>query len=128
MCDEGEMRALAQRFFNAIEAGDIATVEACYAPHARIWHNNDGQEQSREENLTTLKGFVRWISPRTYADRRVKVFDGGFMQQHELQGARPDGVVLRLPACIVCAVEDGKIVRLDEYLDSAHVAAFTKGA
>jgi ketosteroid isomerase-like protein len=27
-----------------------------------------------------------------------------------------------VPACIVCTVTNGRITRLDEYLDSAHVA------
>jgi ketosteroid isomerase-like protein len=36
-----------------------------------------------------------------------------------------------MPACVVCTVEDGVIVSLDEYLDSAHtkplVAAGQRG-
>jgi ketosteroid isomerase-like protein len=119
-----DLRALAQRFFDAVEAGDLETVRAIYAPAARIWHNTDEGEQSVEENLATLAGFVRRIRDRRYADRRVAVFDGGFLQQHVLHGTRADGIRLRLPACIICRVENGRIVRLDEYFDSAHVAAF----
>ena len=52
----------------------------------------------------------------------LRVFDGGFVQQHELRGVRQDGVAVRLAACIVCAVEDGRITRLDEYFDSAQLA------
>jgi ketosteroid isomerase-like protein len=37
-------------------------------------------------------------------------------------GAGPSGR-FRFPACIVVTVQDGKITRLDEYLDSAHLAA-----
>ena len=39
-----------------------------------------------------------------------------------------DGVRVALPACIVCAVKDGKITRLDEYFNSARVAEFRKSA
>ena len=35
---------------------------------------------------------------------------------------------VRLPCAIICQVEDGKITRLDEYFDSAHVAEFRKFA
>jgi ketosteroid isomerase-like protein len=57
------------------------------------------------------------------------VFPGGFVQQHVLRGTRKhDGERLALPACIVCAVKDGKITRLDEYFDSARVAEFRKFA
>ncbi|MCC7257297.1 MAG: DUF4440 domain-containing protein, partial [Gammaproteobacteria bacterium] len=36
-----DITALARRFFDAIEQGDIATVRAIYAPDAVIWHNTD---------------------------------------------------------------------------------------
>ena len=36
---------LADRFFAAIEAGDIAAVREIYSPDAEIWHNTDGLVQ-----------------------------------------------------------------------------------
>ena len=126
MGSQSEIRALAKRFFDAVETGDIETLRACYAPDARIWHNTDDQEQSPDDNAETLRGFVRRISERVYANRRLEVFDGGFVQQHELRGVRADGVAVRLSACIVCAVGGGRITRLDEYFDSAQVAEFRK--
>ena len=72
---------------------------------------------------------VTRIDDRVYADRRLEVFAGGFVQQHVLQGTRRhDGMRLELPACIVCAVTNGRITRLDEYFDSATVAEFRKFA
>jgi ketosteroid isomerase-like protein len=128
MTSQSDIQALAKRFFDAVEAGDIETVHGCYATDAKIWHNTDGAEQTRDDNARTLRGFARLISNRVYAERRLHVFDGGFVQQHELRGVRPDGVAVRLTACIVCAVEDGRIARLDEYFDSAQVAQFTGAA
>ena len=76
-----------------------------------------------------LAGMVTRIVDRLYDDRRVEVFPGGFVQQHVLRGTRvQDGVRVHLPACIVCAVKDGRITRLDEYFDSARVADFRKYA
>lgn len=120
------MRAFAQHFFDCVERGDIAGLRAAYADNARIWHNTDGLEQTPDENAEGLKGFVKRIGERVYANRRVSVWDGGFVQQHELQGVRGDGVRVTLPACIICTVANGKITRLDEYFDSAHVAEFRK--
>ena len=120
------MQALAKRFFDAVEQGDIATLRACYADDAAIWHNTDNLEQTPDDNAATLAGFVERIPTRRYTERRLRVFDGGFAQQHVLVGTRKDGVEVRLPACLVCEVTDGKIRRLDEYLDSAHVAEFRK--
>jgi ketosteroid isomerase-like protein len=124
MTADAEIVALAKRFFDCVEAGDIDGLVACYAPHARIWHNTDGLEQSPEDNVATLKGFVSRISSRRYDERRVHAFRGGFVHQHLLRGVRGDGVAVSLPACLVCEVRDGRITRLDEYFDSAHVATF----
>jgi ketosteroid isomerase-like protein len=126
---EVEMRALAQRFFDAIEAGDIEAAGRCYAPDAVIWHNFDNLEQTREQNLAVLAGMPRRLCDCVYADRRVAVLAGGFVQQHVLHATRKfDGARLAMPAAIVCRVNDGRITRLDEYLDSAHVAEFRKTA
>lgn len=128
MTDEA-VRALAKRFFDCVEAGDVDGLVACYAPDARIWHNTDRAEQTPAENRATLNAMVARILDREYADRRLQVFPGGFVQQHVLKGTRAhDGVRVELPACIVCQVTDGKITRLDEYFDSAQVAAFRKSA
>ena len=128
MSSESDTRALAKRFFDAVENGAIDTLYNCYAPDAKIWHNTDDAVQTRDDNAATLKGFVQRISNRVYGNRRLEVFAGGFVQQHELTGVRADGVAVRLSACIVCAVEGGLITRLDEYFDSAQVAKFIGAA
>jgi ketosteroid isomerase-like protein len=123
MSDE-EIRSLATRLFDAIERGDVEGVADCYGPDLVVWHNFDGLEQSRADNLKTLAGLIARISERRYTDRRLQVFDGGFVQQHVLTGVRKDGVRVSLAGVLVGAVGGGKITRLDEYLDSAQVAAF----
>jgi ketosteroid isomerase-like protein len=129
MSSPEEIKALAKRFFDCVEQGDIDGLVACYAPGAAIWHNTDEQVQSPEDNRKVLAGMVSRIAERRYDDRRLEVFPGGFVQQHVLRGARVhDGVKVNLPACVICAVEDGKITRLDEYFDSARVAEFRKFA
>jgi ketosteroid isomerase-like protein len=121
------MAALAKRFFDAIEEGDIETMRASFAPNAVIWHNTDEIEGDVDQTALVLTGMVARISNRKYAERRVHVFDGGFVQQHALTGNRvSDGGAVRLPCAIICQVRDGKITRLDEYFDSAHVAEFRK--
>ena len=123
---DAETAALAKRFFDCIEAGDVDGLVACYAPDAEIWHNTDGQVQGPADNRATLTGLVQYFAERSYAQRRLDVFPGGFVQQHVLKATRVrDGAKVALAACLVCRVEDGKITRLDEYFDSAAVAAVT---
>jgi ketosteroid isomerase-like protein len=122
MADDFDMAAFAKAFFDGIEAGDINVVRNSYSANVEIWHNTDELVNTRDENLVVLKGLIERTKSRHYGKRRLETFAGGFVQQHELTIVRPDGVELKLPACLVCRVEGGVIVRLDEYFDSAHVA------
>lgn len=121
-----EIKALATRFFDSIEAGDAAAVADCYADDVEIWHNTDRQIETKADNVKTLSGFIRHIPTRRYEDRRLTVYPGGFVQQHLLVGVRPDGKRVELPACLICVVADGRITRLDEYFDSEQVAAWSR--
>lgn len=114
--------ALAERFFAAIPKGDLEAVRAIYAPDARIWHNFDQKEQSVDENLAVLSWVVSNVSELRYEDVRRFPTPGGFVQQHVLRGRAKSGAAVDIPACIVCAVANGRITRLDEYLDSAQTA------
>lgn len=114
---------LATRLFDAVQSGDVTAVRAIYAPDVAIWHNYDGVTQSGEQNLKTLALASAAIKDFRYEDVRLTPTPTGFVQQHVLRGTAPDGSELRVPACIVCIVVDGRITRLDEYFDSAHIAA-----
>ncbi|MDX2166422.1 MAG: nuclear transport factor 2 family protein [Deltaproteobacteria bacterium] len=112
--------AIAERLFAAITAGDVAAVRALYAPDAQIWHNTDGAVQSAEENLAVLQWVTTHIAQLRYEDVRRAATADGFVQQHVLRGT-VGAVAIAIPACIVTTIQGGRITRLDEYLDSAHV-------
>ena len=65
------MSEVADRLFAAIEAGDLDTVRALYAPDAVIWHNNDGTEQTVEQNLRVLRWMVDHLADRRYEEIRA---------------------------------------------------------
>ena len=115
----------AGRFIGAIQSGDVETVRASYAPDAKIWHNNDGVEQTVDQNMKVLGWFMRKIPDRHYRVLRVEALTDGFLQQHVLEATLPDGTKWAMPACVVVKMQDGKITRLDEYLDSAQAAALS---
>ncbi len=116
---------VAEQLFAAIENGDVGTVRDLYSPDAVIWHNTDGREQSADQNLATLMWVVENLAERRYEDVRRSVTDRGFVQQHMMRWTKVDGTRAELPACIVATCADGLITRIDEYLDSAHVARIT---
>jgi ketosteroid isomerase-like protein len=117
-----EMNALADRMARAYEQNDIDAIVACYAPDARIWHNIDGVEQTVEEQLDV----TRWLNERlknlTYEIVSRHSFDDGYVQQYVMHGTLVHGgEAFRMPVCMNVTVRDGRIARLDEYLDSAHL-------
>jgi ketosteroid isomerase-like protein len=123
---------LADRFVAAIEHGDLDAIRAAYAPDARIWHNTDppgGDGQSVEDNLRVLGWMRRVLKNIRYEIVRREALPDGFLQQHVLHGTIvTDGAPFAMPAVIVCRVKDGRIARLEEYLDSAQAAPLAAAA
>ena len=115
---------LADRFFAAIEAGDVDALRELYDPDVEIWHNTDGVAQRLDDNLATLAWMGRNLPDLRYTDIRRTATADGFVQQHVLVATNRAGRRIEVPACIVTRIgDDGRITRLDEYLDSAAVAA-----
>lgn len=111
-----------ERFFAALEGGDIPTVEAIYTPDARIWHNDASGEQGVADNLKTLAGLHRVVTGQRYEITRRLAVEGGVFQQHVLTGTLPDGTAIAMPAAMYLTVADGRVARIEEYLDSAQAA------
>lgn len=112
----------AERFVGAIQSGDTATVRACYAPDAKLWHNTDNIEQTPDQNMKVLDWFMRTLPDRNYRVIRREPLPDGFLQQHVLEATLPDGTRWAMDACVVVKIENGVITRLDEYMDSAKSA------
>ena len=77
------------------------------------------------KSLTRSVWIARTLPQRHYRVVRREALSDGFLQQHVLEAALPDGTAWAMPACVVIRMQDGLITRLDEYLDSAHSAALT---
>jgi ketosteroid isomerase-like protein len=112
---------LCDRLFAAIASGKVEAVRDLYARDAKIWHNYDGVVQSVEENLRVLGWVVENVGGLRYEEIRRQSSERGFVQQHVLRGTTRRGEPLEVPACLVAEVERGKITRIDEYIDSAHL-------
>jgi ketosteroid isomerase-like protein len=116
------MARLADRFVAAVEAADGAALDAVYAADAVIWRNYDRLEQPRDANIAGIAAFPTLFKSFRYTKIRRHFFDGGFVQQHICSGVKMDGTRFEVPVCMVIAVRDGRIARIDEYFDSAQDA------
>lgn len=111
------MNDVADRLLAAIGDADESAARAVYAPDARIWHNFDQREQTVDENLVTLHDLHHRAKHLQYTEIRRFLSPGGFVQQHVLTGEAKGGP-LHMPAMIRFWVTDGRITRLEEYLDT----------
>jgi uncharacterized protein len=138
MCDARKMTAtpngtettdeLVDRFIDAIERGDVDTVLAIYADDARIWHNFDQIEVTPRENARQISWFSSRLVGMTYGDIRRIAFPGGIVQQHVLRGTARNGESVAVHAMLRIDIAEGRIVRLEEYLDPAQAAALSAPA
>jgi ketosteroid isomerase-like protein len=120
---EQSTQSIAERFFGAIERGDLEAVRDLYAPDVRVWHNVTGRTQTRDQNLQLLTFFASRVAERRYEILGRDHFPGGFVQRHVLHGKLASGEAVAAPVCIVIYVADGKIRELFEYLDPETVRA-----
>jgi len=120
--NEQEINALADEFLDAIVAGDSDKVLTMYAEGATIWHNFDDVDQVPTENVRTLRALHRLIPGFRYDEIRRTVVADGYWQQHVLRATTANGD-LNMPAALRVYVRDGKITRLEEYLDPAPFSA-----
>jgi len=114
--------AFADRFIDALNAGDAARVREFYAPGATVWHNFDDVDQPLDDNLRLLEWMVRKAPQRHYRVLRREIVPGGWFQQHVLEAQLPGGRQMKLFACCVVSLDGGLIRRIEEYVDPAQAA------
>lgn len=115
-------RALTQRLL----AGDVAGVADLYHDDALVWRNLDDRALVKKQMIKVVTFLSTSVKDTRYSDIRVQATETGFVQQHVLEGIAPSGEPVRAFACLVATIRDGKIARLDEYLDSAQLAPLMK--
>lgn len=118
-----DVLSVAEALSDAITSRDLAAVDRLYTDETRVWHSYDRQEQNRSQTLAFLEAFFEKAADIRYTDiRRVRT-DEGYVQQHVIHTTLKDGSVFEpRPVCIVAKVENGKVLRVDEYLESRRLS------
>jgi ketosteroid isomerase-like protein len=120
----GEIRELCNRFFDAYQDRRVDLLAEIYSDDCIVWHNVFGREMSGKDNLEALPKSYEGQRRRTYDDRQIDTFEGGFVIRYTLHGVQHSGHRGALWICIVGLCRDGKITRIDEYMDSSKFAAW----
>jgi len=121
---DGEIRELCNRFFDAYQDRRVDLLAEIYAPDCIVWHNVFGKDTTGQDNLAALPASYQGQRRRTYNDRVINTFDGGFVIRYTLHGVQHSGHQGALSICIVGLCRDGRITRIDEYMDSGKFAAW----
>ena len=116
---------LARRLVRALNEKDEATIREIYSPDARIWHNFDGKYQTIDENMRGMYWIHKRLSGIDYDVVSLTEIPGGYLQEHVLRGKLASGEDFAMPACVICTVQDGRVVSLREYLDLTHTKPLT---
>jgi ketosteroid isomerase-like protein len=90
-----------------------------------VWGNFDGREQDLHRSMKILQWMVTNLADRRYEVTRRERLADGFLQEHVLHGTAPNGTAIAMPACIIATIADGRITRINEYLDPAAMAPLT---
>ena len=114
---------IANRFFDALVAGDAAVLDDLLAPEATFWTNHASVSLGREQFLLRFISIGSAIVNFRFENARRSRTPSGFVEQHTLRGTTGSGSSLAIHACLIGAVADGKITRLEEYSDSDQTRA-----
>jgi uncharacterized protein len=124
--DGGEMGLMAaNRFFDGLLAGDLAKLQAVCAPESVLWINLTEQERPLSASLPGFARLRSQVPDLRMETVRRRGLAGGFIEQHVLTGTMSDGETLRVVGCFIGTVEDGRITRLEEYVDGGQAAVLS---
>jgi uncharacterized protein len=114
--------AVAERLTRAVADNDLDALTALYAPGSVVWHSTD-QVELKFEEVKHLVQAIREVAHCTIAVSATLTTDRGFVQTQENTYTFRDGTSTRFHAALVVTLDnDGRIARLEEYLDSAGLA------
>ena len=79
------------------------------------------ESQDLDTILNMGRIFTRKVKGLHYEVVSREFFPGGFVQRCKITGELASGEALAVPLCLVIYLEDGRIVRLYEYIDAASI-------
>lgn len=118
-----DLSDLTDQFFSAAAAADVDAMLALCADECRF-KQNIGDEGGTEVLRELVEGLAALGVTVSYSDVRRVVAGAAVTEQHLVTLARGDGSSVSADVCVVIRFDDdGRITRLDEYLDGAALAA-----
>jgi ketosteroid isomerase-like protein len=118
--DAEEAMKLAQFWATVSEEHNVEKFATVLHDDFVMWYNFDPNDRTREEFIQTLKSAHAMFDNQRNEDLRITLTDNGFVLQATMRGVL-DGKEISSPYCLVARIQDGKVIRGDEYFDTAQL-------
>jgi len=116
---------IARAMFDAFQAGDIEAARG--ACHENFAGSQNGGPAMNRDGLLAFVGAVKAKVPDfRYEDIECAATAEGFVEEHTIKGTLPDGEELNVRLCVVASVEDGQVLKVREYVDTARAMGLAK--
>ncbi len=110
--------ALGHALMEAVQAGDYDAIRNLFSDDIAIWHTFDQLDQNEDQFVRGLAWLHKYVKGLRYDDIRIAAVEGGgYVQQHVMRIETPR---MEQPAMMRAWCFNGKITRIEEYMDSAH--------
>jgi ketosteroid isomerase-like protein len=116
--DAQEAMRLAQFWATVSEEHNVEKFATVLHDDFVMWYNFDPQDRTREEFIETLKSAHAMFENQKNEDLKITLTEDGFVLQATMTGVL-DGQQISSPYCLIARIKDGKVVRGDEYFDTA---------
>lgn len=98
--------------------GEPDAMVATFAPGAVVWHNYDRKVVDAVENMGSVGMLTQIVRDMSMEHLRIEEFPGGFLYQFALHGTViASGKPFEMHNVVIASVADGRITRIDEYVD-----------
>jgi ketosteroid isomerase-like protein len=121
MGSERTGRELAMGFLQSIAARDLDAMRDLLDDEAVFWTNVTMTDTDKEARLQRIAMEFRTFDTFVFVDERIDELRNGFVIRARAKGSLPGGITFEFPICIVADSRNGRICRLEEYLDPAAV-------
>ncbi|MDR7156696.1 ketosteroid isomerase-like protein [Sphingobium xenophagum] len=118
MSNQERLKQLADDMMRATEVCDLARLDEIWSPDLELWYNTTQQTLRKEQMFGVINGLSEAIEGLKFTNVRRIYGDDGYVEQRDTSG-RMNGVGFCFRTCIVVEVLDGRVIRVDEWWDSA---------
>ena len=119
------IQELVKKYNEAALNADHALLNSLFAPGAVVWHNFDAKEIPFELSVERFAEFHSRISERRVEVAQVLETPRGCVLQSSISGRiTATGEEFETHNCLVFTLDEGAVVRLDEYIDPGIYAIY----